>query len=247
MKSTDWLWPRIFAHRGGGMLAPENTLEAFAIAARHACGVEFDVMLSADGTPHLMHDDALERTTDGHGRLADHSDAVLARLDASRGFDAFRGARVPRLTEAAARCRELGLGANLEIKPARGAAARTGEVVARLARDLWRGMTPPLLSSFSEAALSAAHEAAPELPRGLLVERLPDDWQSRCARLGVVSLHADVQHTSPAQIAAVKAAGLWLVLYTENNPRRAALHFAHGADALITDRPDRVLAPAPRP
>lgn len=218
MKSTDWLWPRIFAHRGGGMLAPENTLEAFAIAARHACGVEFDVMLSADGTPHLMHDDALERTTDGHGRLADHSDAVLARLDASRGFDAFRGVE-----------------------------ARTGEVVARLARDLWRGMTPPLLSSFSEAALSAAHEAAPELPRGLLVERLPDDWQSRCARLGVVSLHADVEHISPAQIAAVKAAGLWLVLYTENNPRRAALHFAHGADALITDRPDRVLAPAPRP
>lgn len=247
MKFTEWLWPRIFAHRGGGTLAPENTLEAFAIAAHQACGVEFDVMLSADGTPHLMHDETLERTTDGHGRMAECSDAELARLDASRGFDAFRGSRVPRLAEAAARCRELGLSVNLEIKPARGVEALTGEVVARLARDLWRGMTPPLLSSFSEAALSAAREAAPELPRGLLVERLPDDWQSRCARLGAVSLHADAQHTSPAQIAAVKAAGLWLVLYTENDPRRAARHFAHGADALITDRPDRVRAPAPHP
>lgn len=247
MKSTDWLWPRIFAHRGGGTLAPENTVEAFAIAARHACGVEFDVMLSAEGTPHLMHDETLERTTDGHGRMAESADATLAQLDASRGFDAFRGARVPRLGDAAARCRELGLGANLEIKPARGAEARTGEVVARLAREAWQGTTPPLLSSFSEAALSAAREAAPELPRGLLVERLPDDWQSRCARLGAVSLHADVRHITAEQIAAVKAAGLWLVLYTENDPQRAARHFAHGADALITDRPDRVREPAPRP
>lgn len=246
MKSTDWLWPRIFAHRGGGTQAPENTLEAFAIAARHACGVEFDVMLSADGTPHLMHNETLERTTDGHGRLAEHSDATLARLDASRGFDAFRGVRVPRLAEAAARCRELGLGVNLEIKPARGAEARTGEVVARLARQAWQGTHPPLLSSFSEAALSAAREAAPELPRGLLVERLPDDWHARCARLGAVALHANVEFITPARIAAVKAAGLWLVLYTENDPQRAAQHFAHGADAIITDRPDLV-RPPPHP
>lgn len=248
MSLPDWPWPRIFTHRCGGTLAPENTIEALDVAARFGTGVEFDVMLSADGTPHLLHDETLERTTDGHGQMAQTSDAALAALDASAGFDAWRGARVPSLSNAAARCRELGVAVNLEIKPSHGADQHTGRVVATAAREYWRGSaTAPLLSSFSETALEAARAAAPELPRGLLVDRLPADWQPRCNRLGVVSLHADTRFITAQQVAAVRAAGLRLVLYTENDPARAAARFAWGVDAVVTDRPDRVRAAAARP
>lgn len=243
-----WPWPAVFAHRCGGALAPENTLEGLDVAARFCGGVEFDVMLSADGTPHLIHDETLERTTSGRGFVAEHGDLALSTLDAGGWFSPrFAGARIPRLVEAAVRCRQRGLAANVEIKPSAGTEVRTGEVVARCAREAWRGAPPPLLSSFSEDALAAARDAAPELPRGLLVEAVPRDWLARCHALDVVALHADTRQVTAALAAAVKDAGLWLVLYTENAARAAATRFGWGADCVITDRPDRVRAPASRP
>lgn len=239
MNGAGWPWPRVFTHRCGGHLAPENTLEALEIADRFSTGVEFDVMLSGDDTPHLIHDETLERTTDGHGPVASTDDITLATLDASMGFDRFRGARIPRLDEAARQCRALALPVNLEIKPARGHDARTGATVAAQARKCWRGATlPPLLSSFSETALAAARDTAPELPRGLLVGTIPADWAERCARIGAVALHADAQHITRSEAAAIRQAGLSLVLYTENDPQRAEQLFNWGANAIITDRPD---------
>jgi len=78
--------PRWFAHRGGGLLAPENTLAGIRLAARLGLqAVEFDVMLSGDGTPVLIHDETLERTTNGRGSVAATPDAVLFALDAGDG------------------------------------------------------------------------------------------------------------------------------------------------------------------
>ena len=129
-----WPLPRWFAHRGGGSLAPENTLAGIRLAAGLGFkAVEFDVMLSGDGTPVLIHDETLERTTNGRGLVCDTPDAVLFALDAGQGE------RIPRFVEAAALCRQLGLLANVEIKPASGHEERTAEVVARLGAELWRG------------------------------------------------------------------------------------------------------------
>ncbi|MDX5446527.1 MAG: glycerophosphodiester phosphodiesterase [Zoogloeaceae bacterium] len=248
MNPAPWPWPRVFAHRCGGRLAPENTVPALEVAARFGVGVEFDVMLSADGTPHLIHDETLERTTSGYGRVAETGDAALARLDASAGFAGFHDVRIPRLLEAARRCRELHLGVNIEIKPSRGCDPRSGETVARLVQRCWHDdLPPPLLSSFSEPALAAAARAVPQLLRGLLVEAVPDDWQARCARLGVIALHADAAKITPTQIRAIRNAGLRLVLYTEDDPTRAARLFELGVDAIITDRPDLVRPPGARP
>lgn len=247
MSAANWPWPRLFAHRCGGTLAPENTLEALEIAARFGTGVEFDVMLSGEDTPHLMHDETLDRTTNGHGRVAEIDDVTLAGLDASMGFERFRGARIPRLIDAAHHCRALGLAVNLEIKPPHGRDTRNGARIAALARQCWHDCAlPPLISSFSDAALSAARDTAPELPRGLLVGAIPEDWQERCMRIGAVSLHADARHITRREAAAVRSAGLWLVLYTENDPQRADQLFAWGANAIVTDRPDRVHTPSER-
>lgn len=238
-----WPYPRLFAHRCGGALAPENTLAGLRAAARFGVpGVEFDVMLSADGTPLLIHDETWERTTDGAGRVADTHDDQLARLDAGRRFGAaFAGERVPTLEMAARLCRELGLAANVEIKPAAGHEARTGRVVAAASAGLWSGAAvPPLLSSFSEPALQAARAAAPHLPRGLLVGAIPDDWRERMARLDCLSMHCENAANTPPQLAAVSAEGVPVVCYTVNDKDEASRLLAAGVAAVISDRIDAV-------
>jgi glycerophosphoryl diester phosphodiesterase len=243
MSATSWPWPRVLAHRCGGTLAPENTLAGLVAAARCGCrGVEFDVMLAADGVPVLIHDETLTRTTNGRGRVADTPWAALRSLDAGGWFgERFAGEPLPCLQQVMTRCIELGLAVNLEIKPAAGFEADTGCSVARaVLAEAHHFTPPPLLSSFSETALQAAAREAPQLPRALLVEHLPADWQIRCRALGVVALHMDHAALDADTVAAVRAAGLWLACYTVNDPARAVALFRWGVDCVITDRPDLI-------
>lgn len=229
--------PACIAHRCGGSEAPENTLAGLRAAARLGFrAVEFDVMLSADGTPVLIHDETLERTTNGRGRVCDTPDAVLLALDAGHGE------RVPTLAEAAALCRRLGLQANIEIKPATGHEARTGEVVGRFVAGNWNDADPataPLFSSFSVEALAAARRVAPTVRRGLLFEALPADWPAQMRALDAVSLHCDADLLDDGTLAAVAAAGTPVYCYTVNDPARARALFSHGAAGIFTDRLDR--------
>src|SRR5215472_12885505 len=114
--------PRIIGHRGAKATAPENTLAGIRQARREgAAWVEFDVKLTADGHPILMHDDTLERTTDGQGPVAAARLADIRRLDAGSKFGpAWQGERVPLLSEALSVLAELDMGFNLEIKPCKG-------------------------------------------------------------------------------------------------------------------------------
>lgn len=145
------------------------------------------------------------------------------KVDAGSWYSGeFKGESLPLLKDVAARCREHGMMANIEIKPTTGVDAQTGKVVALAARDLWQGMTPPLLSSFSVAALEAAQQAAPELPRGLLLDEWRSDWRELTTRLECVSIHLNHKLLDEARIAALKAAGLKILVYTVNNPQRAA-------------------------
>jgi glycerophosphoryl diester phosphodiesterase len=225
--------PRWFAHRGGGSLAPENTLAGIRLAARMGYrAVEFDVMLSGDGTPVLIHDETLERTTNGTGRVCDTPDAVLFSLDAG-------GERIPRYAEAVGLCRQLGLLANVEIKPANGFEAVTAETVARLSVDLWQGAeVQPLLSSFSIEALEIARDLAPRFARGLLYEQVPADWMATARRLQAFSLHCAAQGLSDAVLAEAQAMDMPVLCYTVNGPELAAALFGRGVAAVFTDRLD---------
>lgn len=230
-------YPRVIGHRGGGALAPENTLAGLRLAARLGChGVEFDVMLTRDDVPVLMHDETLERTTDGCGPVAAQNLAALRTLDAAaRHGAAYRGETVPTLAEALALCAELGLWANVEIKPSAGRDADTGRVVGRLLAEQWRGSG--IVSSFSATALAAARQAAPQLPFALLVEAIPEDWCNRLAALGCEALHCRAD-AAAARIAAVAAAGVPCACYTVNRRDQAERLSAAGAAAVFTDRPD---------
>ncbi len=148
---------------------------------------------------------------------------------------------MPTLEAAARRCIELGLCANVEIKPCAGRDAGTGEIVARAAAALWQhAPAQPLLSSFSDTALEAARTAAPALARGLLVGALPQDWLVRARRLACVSVHFDHTRISREQVEAIRAAGFRTLAYTVNDPARARLLREWGVDALCTDRIDTV-------
>ncbi|MBI4997445.1 MAG: glycerophosphodiester phosphodiesterase [Rhodocyclales bacterium] len=165
-------YPQIIAHRCGGVLAAENSLAGLTAAARIGCrGVEFDTMLSADGVPVLMHDDTVDRTTSGHGAVAQLTLADLRRLK-------LRGEPVPLLAEALARCAELGLWANIEIKAATGCdEAELGRVVARTLAESWNGHG--VISSFSVPALLAAKsQPSRHASFALLVDDLPAEWQA---------------------------------------------------------------------
>lgn len=243
---ADWPWPKVLAHRCGGALAPENTLCGLDLCLLTGCrGVEFDVMLSGDETPVLIHDDSLERTTNGSGQVCQTPDTLLALLDAgSKHHSAFAGEPLPFFRAAALRLQALGLAANVEIKPSPGLEAQTGEVVARVAAEAWRDKAlPPLLSSFSEVALDAAAVVAPELPRGLLVDRVPSDWQARCERVGAIALHVNGHHLDELAARKIREAGYRLAVYTINEPAHAHRLFQWGVDCVITDRPDRIFDP----
>jgi glycerophosphoryl diester phosphodiesterase len=232
----NWPYPRIVAHRGGGSLAPENTLGAIRLGASMGFkGVEFDVMLAGDGTPVIIHDETVDRTTNGRGRVPEMSYEELSR------FDAGEGNRIPRYEEAVALCRDLGICANVEIKPALGHERATGEAVARLTKELWKGaLLAPLLSSFSIDALAAARAVAPELPRGYLVSKIPDDWQDTMKRLACVALHCNYKSLTDKRAAEIHGAGYSILLWTVNEPDVARRMLAYGADSLVTDALDRI-------
>lgn len=239
---SNWPYPRIVAHRGGGKLAPENTLAAIDVGARfgHAM-IEFDAKLSRDGQIFLLHDDTLERTSNGWGVAGRLTWDELLKVDAGGWYSGeFKGEKLPLLSEVAQRCRQHAMMANIEIKPTTGADAETGGVVALAARALWQGMTAPLLSSFSIDALAAAQQSAPELPRGLLLDAWRDDWRALASRLGCVSLHLNHRLLDEARVAQIKSAGLRILVYTVNDPQRAALLLSWGVDCICTDRIDLI-------
>lgn len=238
-----WPYPRIIAHRGGGTLAPENTLVALRKAKQlNFAGVEFDVMLAADATPILMHDQTLERTTSGSGAIAATAYSDMLKLDAGSWFSReHAGEPVPSFARAGELCIELGLWADIEIKPFKGYEAETGRATALAARALWReAPVQPLLCSFQPAALAAAKEAAPELARGALTKSIPADWQAWMQKLGCVSLHCDYRMLQRQQVRAVRDAGYWLLCYTVNDPAIVRVLFDWGVDAVITDRLDLI-------
>jgi glycerophosphoryl diester phosphodiesterase len=237
--------PPVIGHRGAAASAPENTLAGMRAAHRlGARWVEFDVRLTADAQCIVLHDDTVNRTSDGSGAAALLSFAALRRYDAGGWFDKrFAGERIPSFAEVIDLLAELGLGANVEIKPAAGQEAETARAaVGELQRNWPAHLPPPLLSSFSPVALAAAHDAAPAIARGYLFGRLPGDWRAEVERLGCATVHCDERRLDQVTARAVIAAGYPLLAYTVNRPARARELLGWGLSAVFTDCPDRIIA-----
>jgi glycerophosphoryl diester phosphodiesterase len=235
---SPWPYPKLIAHRGAGKYAPENTLVAMRAGAHFGYRmVEFDVKLSADNVLFLLHDDTLERTSNGTGNAAQTTWHALSQLDAGAWHSAaFAGEPFPTFASIVAFCRANAVAMNVEIKPCPGRERETGEAVAR-AVLAWYGTAQevPILSSFSEQALEAAGEAAPSLPRALLLDKLPTDWLERCQRLGCVALDTNWRELSAAVVQRAHSHGLAVLCYTCNEPEAVRELVEWGVDGIITD------------
>ena len=112
---------QIWAHRGASAYAPENTLEAFQLALdMGADGIELDIQLSADGELMVLHDDTIDRTSSGTGRLSDMTLWQLKELDFSMGMSQYAGARIPTLREVYRLLAKRDVIVNVEIKAEEG-------------------------------------------------------------------------------------------------------------------------------
>lgn len=237
-------WPMPFwvAHRGAGKLAPENTLAAFREGARHGWrAFECDVKLSADGVPFLLHDATLQRTTPERGIAGERSWAELARIDAGAWHSrAYAGEPIPSLDALARYVLANRFALNIEIKPTPGTERHTGEVVGREVRRLWAGAgSLPLFSSFQAEALAGAQASAPEVPRGLLLDKLTDGWLDTAQALGCQAVITNYALMDRALVERLHGAGLKALVYTVNDPAAAQWLVGNGVDGIISDAVDR--------
>ena len=238
--------PVVVRHRGAAAHAPENTLEGLRLAAQQGVGaIEVDVTLSQDGVPVLVHDSRLERTTNGTGRVFDHSLAALRELDAGAWFETrFAGARIPTLAEALELCLALGLAANLEIKPASGQDEATATAAVRAVRDRWPPSGPTLLfSSFSAVSLARLQAVAPDWPRAASFRRgRVSAWLALALARGCVAVHARADRLTPDRVAAIRRADLYCGGYTVNAAAKARRLVSAGVSYLFSDRPAEIEA-----
>jgi glycerophosphoryl diester phosphodiesterase len=239
--------PRVIGHRGAAAHAPENTLIGLRKAHRlGARWVEFDVRLTRDRRLVLLHDDTLDRTTDGRGPAAALTLAEIQKLDAGAKFGrAFTAEPVPSLDDAIEVLAELGLGANIEMKCTPREAGATARALAAALAEHWPGsLPPPLVSSFEPAALAALKDTGARWPRGLLQEAADKETARLLRETGAATLHLGHKNLDEAAVAKAAALGRPLVVYTVNDTARARDLWRWGVSAVISDRPDALLAAA---
>lgn len=225
----------LYAHRGASAEAPENTLAAFRQAlAAGADGIELDVQLSADGIPVVLHDDTLDRTSDGHGAVAEWPLTGLEALDAGSWFAAeFAGEPLPTL----AATLELLAGRlrlNLEVKD-----ARAGLLVLELLGQF--PSADAVISSFDHALLAQLRQVAPQQPLAVLQEG--GGWRAavaRAAALGACAFHPHVDLVSRPLLAACRRLALPVYPWTVDEPAQARALARAGAAGLFTNDPARL-------
>jgi glycerophosphoryl diester phosphodiesterase len=236
--------PTVFAHRGASAHAPENTLAAFQLALEHgADAIEFDVKLTKDGQVVAHHDNTLERTTDGKGRLRDFSLAELKKLDAGAWFsETYRGERIPTLAEIFETVGDR-LFMNIELTNYAAPFDKLVDKVAELV-ERYHMHERILYSSFLPHNLVRAGALTPGLPRGQLALPGPAGWWQR--RWGnFLQLQADHPFSGDVSESSIKrshARGRRVYTWTVNDPEEMRRLQSLGADGIITDDPKLALS-----
>ena len=232
----------IFAHRGASGYAPENTLEAFRLAMdMGADGFELDVHMSRDGQLVVIHDDTVDRTTDGTGLVKELTLAELQALDACNGMEAYRGATIPTLGEVFDLVRDTKHIVNVEVKTDDWFYPGIEEACLALAKE--KGMEDRVIySSFNHHTLIKIRELKPDAKLGLLFGDIMFKPWEYAKQLPVDYLHPMKMNIHrPGFAEATYAAGYGINMWTINDRETMLLCLKHGA-GIITNYPDVALA-----
>lgn len=229
---------KIIAHRGASAYAPENTLIAMEMAAQMgATWCEFDVMLAGSGEAIIIHDETVDRTTDGSGEVAAFSLTQLKALDAGKWFDPkFAGERVPSFVELLTLLQKLKLNINVEIKPSAGLDVQTAEKTVQLLNQHWNiKKSPPLLSSQSLDALRTVRQCEPNWSLGCVIHDWAEHWYAWVKELNCTAVSVNHQILEPNLVLGLKNIVPLVLAYTVNDVKRAEELFNMGVDAIFTD------------
>jgi glycerophosphoryl diester phosphodiesterase len=233
--------PLVLAHRGASAYAPENTLAAFKLAIEMgADGVELDVTLTQDGIPIVIHDDTVDRTTNGgKGTVKDLTLAQIQQLDASYKFDKYRGEKIPTLAQVLQAIAKTHV-VNIELKST--TLKTDGIEAATLAVIEETGTANNvIISSFNPFALQRMYALDPKLPRGLLyAPNLPlylrRAWLRPLAH--TTAMHPECSMIDAKYIAWAKSKGLKVNTWTTDDPAEMKRLLNLGVDAIMTNKPD---------
>jgi glycerophosphoryl diester phosphodiesterase len=242
--------PLVFAHRGGGALAPENTIAAFDSAISLGVdGLELDVHLSRDGVVVVHHDDTLERTTDGSGPVAERTAAELEHVDAGYRFGgegAFpfrgRGFGVPRLRDVLDRYR----GCRLIIELKQDTADLARAVIDEVRRADMTGRV--CLGSFGSRTLREARTYEPRIVTSAAREEVRwalyaswigiAPWRPPYVAFQVPECSGSTTVVTPRFVRAAHRGGVVVQVWTVDEEADMRRLLSWGVDAIITDRPD---------
>ena len=231
--------PLVIAHRGASMFAPENTIAAFELAVEMgADAIELDTMLTADGTPIVIHDQSLERTTNGNGNVASKMVAEIKLLDAGSKFDArFAGEQIPTLEEVFSAVGNKVL-INVELKNYASPFDHLPETVVALV--VKKGLSDRvLLSSFNPIALMKAKRASGKIRRAAIIGGGPIIVRGVIeAFTNYYALHPAASLVNQGMIDKHHAAGNKINVWTVNEESEMKKFLSMGVDGLITDQPD---------
>ena len=233
----------LIAHRGTKNLAPENTFSAFQAALDHGINwIETDVDIMGDGTPIIMHDTSLDRTTNHPGLYYDLAASDLASIDAGSWFSPdFAGEKIPTLSGLVQFMNERELNANIEIKSNEQGKKQTLQLIDNVIAEL-ENLDPArkvIVSSFNHVLLSVFKQRAPKLPVGCLYETvaLYDDWKSILELVGADYIHPEDSYLTRERVDAFHAAGFGVNVWTVDDPGRANQLANWGVDGVISNCP----------
>ncbi len=223
--------PKIIGHRGSSIDMPENTEISFRRASElGAKWIECDLQLTADHKVVIIHDNTIDRTSTGSGKVANMS------LEELKNYRYGNGESILTLEELIVILGECNLGANLELKANPATREIFVERVLSIIDDSWPLNCPhPLLSSDSVPCLKALRDAGSNYPVGLISHFWPFDCIEQLQNLGCVSLHLNYKEATPYRVQAVKQAGFSLLCYTVNKCEVAEKLLKDGVDSIFTD------------
>jgi glycerophosphoryl diester phosphodiesterase len=222
-----------FGHRGARGHEPENTVRSMRRALElGADGVEVDVYF-VDRHLVVIHDDTLDRTTNGRGRLVDKSFAHLRSLDAGLGE------RIPTLAEIFDAVDRRAV-INVELKGPHTAAPVAALIADYVDRCGWR-YEDFLVSSFDHTRLQEVGQLCPQIRLGVLTVKAPRDLTPLMEDLRAWSLHAGKDYVTPGLVEDAHRLGLKLLVFTVNEPEEIAAMRALGVDGVFSDFPERVV------
>lgn len=222
---------KIIAHRGAPAYKPENTIASLREAkALGASWVEFDVMLTRDYVPIIIHDDKVNRTTNGKGYVSQMTFAELSRLDAGEGE------QIPTLERWLKVAAELGLGINVEIKESAKHAKRIATLIHNALSTFWNELLPkPLISSATYECLEVYRQLDTTAQLAYIVGSLPWRWRMKLAAINACAIVMDYRRIKQNKIMQLHKAGYKVLAYTINSNEKAQQLFALGVDAIFSD------------